>query len=784
VRLYLKFPGGSWTDYTDYLIYDSIVINERLMNDECKSTVDTCSFKLKYDSTLQAALFTATDWIECQLRDDFGPVAHYAFERNARDSTVNAYNGTISGASYTTAGHRNGCLSFDGVDNYVSLPSGVCSVFDEASPWTIIADAKLDTLTPADASSDVMSLYDGATQVARIFYRQSTGLWRVLGYDGTLLINGPEATTNWTHLCAEFDGSTVTFEIDGAVVGTDNNVTTTGLVADAGNIGGNGATPTGYSFDGLIDEVYIYNKTLTAAEKAAHFNGLSGPVFRGVIAPTFGLRKKTNVLPIQIEAQDMSYLLDRPINTSFNYPATIGGTAYQIFNADDSSNNVVWELLEDAGYTPASDIASVSDDITTTVEYFQGTDGDETYREYIDDLLNEHGWVFRFTEFGEFTVYQWDKDSLSSTATIDEDMEIAKRNHAYDGFEVEFAHTAVDTDALLYRDDLPVGQDSDGNYVFTGQAIASYDVYPPDGDIDTIYQNYVLKWLDKPYLSRWTRLKNKDLSLIAADASDDTLVVVADPGVVVASSTYEKKRATVLFQNLSGATANIYSFSIRGTALYRKSRRKTLCPNTATNPQKYVARFLHNVTRATVQTNASRFARAKSRMLINGSYKYMWADRTEKAVGAIVTVNMSNPSVNQTVVIVERRYNPERTTYDYTARGISAYSATTVANSGDAPDVAPTQPQQIADLSNTNLTGNSTSIGTRSATNAVGVPVTRAVQAYLGYQSGDHGQGLYIKEWNGTGWEVRGRVSVRDPSTWLAVDDMSHSMSIDNVELS
>ena len=430
MKLYLTFPAAARTDYSTSLIDESVSISQRLMNDECRSTVDTCRFRLKYTSALQAALFTASTWIKCELE--------------------------------------------------------------------------------TDAAADI---------------------------------------------------------------------------------------------------------------------------FTGVIAPNFGVRKRTNVEPISIEAVDNSYLLDEPIKVSFNYPAAIGGTPYAIFDADDSTANIVWELLEDAGYTPATDIAAGTSDIATTIEYVQGTEFDETYREYLDDLLSEYGWVFHFDASGKFTVYQWDKDTVTSTATIDEDMGIRKSDIQYDGIEVEFAQTEVLDDNLLYLDNLPVGLNSDGQYTYLGEAMANADYYPKDGDIDDIWQNYNIKYLDKPWLNRETRLKNRDISLIAAEASDSTVNFSADAGIAISESEYESHRARVLFQNTSGAIAKIYYFEIYGKALYRKYRRYTLCPDTSVKPKDYVARFLYDDTLATVQALATRFARAMARMLINGAYKYYWTDRTYKAVG-------------------------------------------------------------------------------------------------------------------------------------------------------
>ena len=479
MKLYLTFPSTAEAEYSDYLINNSLSINRTLMNERCKSVVDTCSFRLKYNRTLQAALFTANDWIGFRLTDDS-----------------------------------------------------------------------------------------------------------------------------------------------------------------------------------------------------------SNALFKGVIEPNFSLSRRTNVTPISVEAVDMSYLLDEPINTSFNYPANIGDTAYQIFNADNSSTNVIWELLDDAGYTPASDIYASAPDITTQVEYFQGTALDETYRSWIDDLLCEYGHVFYFTADGKFSVYQWDKDTVTSTFTVDEDMDIVHRNQPYDSIEVEFAQTEVDYNALLYRANLPITQTA-GQYEFAGEPIAASDYWPSDSNVSDIYQNYVIDYLDKPWLARETRLKNKDISLIAAESSDDRVNFIADADVAIAASSYEAKRAKVSLQNGGGGIEKIYAFEILGTALYRKYIRYTQCPNTGTKPWTYVSRFIHSTTLSTAQTYATRFARAMNGVIQNGEYTYQWHERTERSEGDIGTVSMTDPSISQVVVIIEKTWNPQLTIYNYSARGISAYATTTVSTYGD-----------------------------------------------------------------------------------------------------
>ena len=68
----------------------------------------------------------------------------------------------------------------------------------------------------------------------------------------------------WQHIAATYDGSTARFFLDGVEVASSPF---TGLVGNSNTwrIGAYGATPSGF-FDGLIDNVRIYDRALVAAE--------------------------------------------------------------------------------------------------------------------------------------------------------------------------------------------------------------------------------------------------------------------------------------------------------------------------------------------------------------------------------------------------------------------------------------------------------------------------------------------------------------------------------------
>jgi hypothetical protein len=79
----------------------------------------------------------------------------------------------------------------------------------------------------------------------------------------------------WTHLAMTFDGTTVRLFIGGSqvasVAASGSIVTTTGVL----RIGGNG--PPGGYFQGLIDDLRIYNRALSAAEIQSDMTTAVGP---------------------------------------------------------------------------------------------------------------------------------------------------------------------------------------------------------------------------------------------------------------------------------------------------------------------------------------------------------------------------------------------------------------------------------------------------------------------------------------------------------------------------
>ena len=80
---------------------------------------------------------------------------------------------------------------------------------------------------------------------------------------------------NWHHVVAvrDYAAKTLSFYIDGELVDSQSDVATGAIVAPGENlvIGGTNTYNTDFSYNGLIDELYIYRGTLTASKVKEHY---------------------------------------------------------------------------------------------------------------------------------------------------------------------------------------------------------------------------------------------------------------------------------------------------------------------------------------------------------------------------------------------------------------------------------------------------------------------------------------------------------------------------------
>jgi hypothetical protein len=235
---------------------------------------------MKTTSTLALILFSLSSF--SQIIPTSGMVSYYPFNGNANDESTNNFNGTVIGASLTfdRFNQPNSAYSFDGIDDYIELPTTTIKGLNaySYSLWAKVSDLNNQnhgvlysvgstntTRTQALTHQPTKNLYAGSYNVGNSpqqSYIQSDSV----------------SLSEWTHLVVTRDNTTMTFYIDGVEVNKTNDANTNSQNANYGSdvgravIGGRSTLENQYYFKGAIDDLRIYNRVLTANEVVQLFN--------------------------------------------------------------------------------------------------------------------------------------------------------------------------------------------------------------------------------------------------------------------------------------------------------------------------------------------------------------------------------------------------------------------------------------------------------------------------------------------------------------------------------
>jgi hypothetical protein len=216
--------------------------------------------------------------------DQTGLVAWYTFDADEcatgiTDMSGNGHTGTCTSATepaWVKHGHAwddpatNYAYSFDGVDDLISL--GTNAAFDIASDFTIAARVR-HAAVPGNTRASIVTKGDAAYGLGC----EGASCDSIDAAYGFTMYPGPTYLDTesgwhdlpWHHLTGVFDDTADTMAVymDGVLVDTTAQ---TSVSVDAGvapTIGGN-ADDAAADFTGLIDDVRIYSRALSAAEVA------------------------------------------------------------------------------------------------------------------------------------------------------------------------------------------------------------------------------------------------------------------------------------------------------------------------------------------------------------------------------------------------------------------------------------------------------------------------------------------------------------------------------------
>lgn len=212
--------------------------------------------------------------------------AAYKFEGNADDSkgTDNLTGTNVSyNSSYGKSGQ--GCNFVRSNSSYItsSVDGGTGSSTTVSYSMWIRPQSQ-----PATNTQHAFFLkYISSGARHEIDYRDSSGTKQIaFNFSGSQLIHNVTLTTNtWYHIVVTISGNGSTCYVNGSSVGTKNDGGQTGDT-DRLNIGCRLPTTDGRYFDGDIDEVYIFNSTLSSGDVSTLYNYGNGTFYAVVSGPS------------------------------------------------------------------------------------------------------------------------------------------------------------------------------------------------------------------------------------------------------------------------------------------------------------------------------------------------------------------------------------------------------------------------------------------------------------------------------------------------------------------
>ena len=226
-------------------------------------------FRFKYgDQSIHNKSFENYAWaVRDDLNIDKGLAAHYPFNGNANDESGNENHGAVYGATLAEDrfGNRDSAYSFDGVDDYIEIPHAESlNMRDQIS---ISYWVKLETSAPYYYPYHIIEKY-GSWGIGQ---RE----WQMVGgIEGYAVFSEDNLESEiYYNFVLTFDGSILKLYKNGVLEDTHNYVGEIPLTDSNIMISNYEPRPDlDYHFDGIIDDIRIYNRALPEAEIASLYN--------------------------------------------------------------------------------------------------------------------------------------------------------------------------------------------------------------------------------------------------------------------------------------------------------------------------------------------------------------------------------------------------------------------------------------------------------------------------------------------------------------------------------
>jgi len=395
----------------------------------------------------------------------------------------------------------------------------------------------------------------------------------------------------------------------------------------------------------------IVNNLLTEEDIHVRVHLDSADYFTGTVRNTYKVKTRKNSNTIKVECVGYGDKLDKPMEF------TAGYIEYTLIDSTNTGSSLIHQLFSQHG--DGLTVSASCPDISKTVPYFVNVDvvDDKKYRDVINTLMFEAGYVWWFDESGEFMAQAIYPSSISPSTTLDDDktsaITVTKRREKHDGIEVRYPEYETANGAVVYSDTTGGG---DGQEMAVD--IAAGDSYPDkDGDT-TVYAEFEVNGNKVVYSS--------GQKLVYSPTSLTKNTFNAFP-----------RRAEVQLDNNTGGTVTLEQFRITADAVYeldiviiRDTNYSSVNPK---RPLKYQIEYIADATTADDLCWALRQYYEYS----DFSYKFTSEDKIEP--GDYIILENANLGISNTVQVVRvvDTHPTETPRYSYVCEGVSAYTEET-----------------------------------------------------------------------------------------------------------